>query len=194
MRTLAVACLAVLWLAQTGRVAIGQAGFAVEGLRCEYLSNPLGIDVETPRLSWRLTPGPRGRRQSAYQLLVASTPALLEQNKGDLQDSGKVSSPETTFVAYAGRPLSSGAQAWWKVRAWDEEGRATPWSAPAHWSMGVLHESEWYGRWIGLARPADVKEGTPLPFPWLRKTVKLDKKPARATAYVKRAGLLRTVR
>src|ERR1051326_6113978 len=188
MRNIFVALLAVVSLVQTGRVATGQAAFAVQGLRCEYLSNPLGIDVETPRLSWQLSPGPRGRRQSAYQVLVASSPRLLEQNKGDLQDSGKISSSESTFVDYAGRPLSSGAQAWWKVRAWDEAGRATPWSAPSHWSMGVLHDSEWYAQWISLARPADVKEGTPLPFPWLRKTLMLDKKPARATDYVNALG------
>jgi alpha-L-rhamnosidase len=91
-------------------------------------------------------------------------------------------------VAYAGQPLTSGMAAWWKVRVWDQAGRATPWSAPAHWSMGVLHDSEWHGRWIGLARPADVPEGTPLPFPWLRKTFTLVKKPGRATAYVNALG------
>ena len=188
MRTFVTAVLALAWAAQTSRPASGQTSLSVEGLRCEYLSNPLGIDVETPHLSWRLTAGPRERRQSAYQVLVASTPALLQQNKGDLEDSGKISSDQATFVAYAGRPLASGMMAWWKVRVWDQAGHATPWSAPAHWSMGVLHDSEWYGRWIGLARPADVKEGAPLPFPWLRKTFTLDKKPARATAYVNALG------
>jgi hypothetical protein len=188
MRTVVVAALALASVVQTGRLASGQTTFSVEGLRCEYLSNPLGIDVETPRLSWDLTPGPRGRQQSAYQMLVASTAALLQQNKGDLLDSGKTSSDRTTFVAYAGQPLTSGMAAWWKVRVWDQAGRATPWSAPAHWSMGVLHDSEWHGRWIGLARPADVPEGSPLPFPWLRKTFTLVKKPGRATAYVNALG------
>ena len=188
MRTVVVAALALASVVQTGRLASGQTTFSVEGLRCEYLANPLGIDVETPRLSWDLTPGPRGREQSAYQLLVASTEALLQQNKGDLLDSGKTSSDRNTFVAYAGRPLTSGMAAWWKVRVWDQAGHATSWSAPAHWSMGVLHASEWHGRWIGLARPAGVPEGAPLPFPWLRKTITLAKKPGRATAYVNALG------
>ncbi len=169
-------------------MASGQTTFSVEGLRCEYLSTPLGIDVEVPRLSWRLTPGERGRRQSAYQVLVAGNPALLQQNKGDLWDSGKTSSQATAFVAYAGRPLSTGVAAWWKVRVWDQAGGATAWSAPAHWSMGLLRDSDWSARWIGLARSADAKEGTPLPFPWLRKTLTLDKKPGRAMAYVNALG------
>jgi hypothetical protein len=160
----------------------------VEGLRCEYLSNPLGIDVETPRLSWVLTPGPRGRQPGAYQVLVASSPAILQQSKGDLWDSGKASSGQTTFVPYAGRPLTTGMRVWWKVRAWDHQGRVTPWSQPAWWSMGVLHDSEWEGRWIGLARPAGIQEGVPLPSPWLRKTFTLQQKPQRGTAYVNALG------
>ena len=54
--------------------------------------------------------------------------------------------------------------------------------------MGLLRDADWYGRWIGLARPAGVKEGTPLPFPWLRKTFTLEEKPARGTAYVNALG------
>ena len=188
MKKIATAVLAAASLAQLGHVASGQSSHSVEGLRCEYLSNPLGIDVETPRLSWRLSPGPRGRQQSAYQLLVASSPALLDRDRGDLEDSGKVFSEHTTFVAYAGKPLGSGMAAWWKVRAWDEEGRPTAWSETARWSMGVLHDAEWYGKWIGLPRPAGVAEGSPLPFPWLRKTIDLDAKPARAMAYVDALG------
>ncbi|HMD70620.1 MAG TPA: family 78 glycoside hydrolase catalytic domain, partial [Bryobacteraceae bacterium] len=88
---------------------------------------------------------------------------------------------------YQGRPLPSGTRAWWKVRVWDREGRVA-WSGPAHWSMGLLRDADWQSRWIGLARPAGVKEGTPLPSPWLRKTFMLDEKPARAAAYVNALG------
>ena len=188
MRFVINAVLILASLVPGSRVAPGQTALSVEGLRCEYLSNPLGIDVEKPRLSWTMAPGPRGRGQSVYQVLVASSLENLRQDKGDVWDSGRIRSDQTAFVAYAGRPLASGAQAWWKVRVWDQAGQVTPWSAPAHWSMGVLRDSEWYGRWIGLARPADVKEGTPLPGPWLRKTFTLAKKPQRATAYVNALG------
>jgi alpha-L-rhamnosidase len=188
MKPILVSALAAMSLALAGCIATGQTGFAIEGLRCEYLVNPLGIDVEQPRLSWVVAAGPREREQSAYQVLVASSAASLQQGKGDLWDSGKTTSSQSAFVAYGGRALTSGMRAWWKVRVWDKAGRVLPWSSPAYWSMGVLRDSEWYGRWIGLARPADVREGTPLPFPWLRKTFTLDQKPARATAYVNTLG------
>ena len=188
MRAVVTGVLIMVSLVQGSRAASGEASWSVAGLRCEYLANPLGIDVEKPRLSWMLAPGPRGRQQSAYQVLVAGSPLSLRQNQGDLWDSSKVNSEQSAFVAYAGRPVASGTEAWWKVRIWDQDGHLTPWSAPAHWSMGLLRDSEWYARWIGLARPANVKEGTPLPFPWLRRTFTLAQKPQRATAYVNALG------
>ncbi len=181
------AFIAVLSLALAGCVASGESPSPVEGLRCEYLVNPVGIDVEKPRLSWALISGAREHAQSAYQILVAGSLQNLQRNDGDLWNSGKVGDSQTTFVVYDGKPLESGMRAWWKVRVWDDQGRAA-WSGPAHWSMGLLHDADWKSRWIGLARPASVKEGTPLPFPWLRKTFTLDDRPERAAAYVNALG------
>ena len=133
------AFIAVLSLVLAGGVASGQTPSPVEGLRCEYLVNPLGIDVEKPRLSWALVSGPREHGQSAYQILVASSPENLQRNEGDLWNSGKVGSSRTTFVVYDGRPLASGMRAWWKVRVWDRAGprargaarRTGPWACCA---------------------------------------------------------------
>jgi alpha-L-rhamnosidase len=163
-------------------------GLGVQGLRCEYLSNPLGIDVERPRLSWLLNPAPNVRSQSAYRVLVASTPAILQKDQGDLWDSGRVVSRQSTWVEYGGKKLLSGQQAYWKVRVWSDSGAASPWSAQANWSMGLLQSSDWHAKWIGEKRPEAVAEGTPLPFPWLRKTFTLARKPARAVAYVNSLG------
>ncbi len=43
------------------------------GLTCEHLTNPLGIDVARPRLSWVLWSERQGELQKAYQVLVASS-------------------------------------------------------------------------------------------------------------------------
>jgi alpha-L-rhamnosidase len=95
----------------------------VTNLRCEYLNNPLGIDVLKPRLSWVSEAGSqesevRGQRQTAYQVLVASTPELLAKDKGDLWDSGKVEGDQSIQVEYVGKPLTSGMRCFWKVRGW----------------------------------------------------------------------------
>jgi len=122
-------------------------------LRCEYLKEPLGIDVLQPRLSWVLEPkgrSPRGQRQAAYEVLVASSRSKLDANQGDLWDSGKVDSDRSTQLHYDGRALVSEQDCFWKVRVWDTEGRVSRWSKPARWSVGLLTASDWYGRWIGL--------------------------------------------
>lgn len=165
-----------------------QNEFTLSGLRCEYLENPLGIDVPNPGLSWLINPGPRGRKQTAYQIQAASNLEQLQKGQSDLWDSGKVDSEQSVFVTYAGKPLASGASCYWKVRAWDNDGQPSPWSAPAHWSMGPLREQDWSARYIGLGHSAESKEGTPLPFPWLRKNLELKEKPARAMAYVNPLG------
>ncbi|HEV2393055.1 MAG TPA: family 78 glycoside hydrolase catalytic domain [Verrucomicrobiae bacterium] len=125
----------------------------VQGLRCEYLQDPLGIDTPQPRLSWIILPdnrSVRGERQRAYQILVAASLSQLQAGHGDLWDSGKVDSDESIQVSYGGQPLASGQECFWKVRVWDQEGNISRWSQPARWSMGLLSASEWHGQWIGL--------------------------------------------
>ena len=108
-------------------------------LRCEYRTDPLGIDAEKPRLSWIIQErnrksGFRGQKQTAYPVLVASSEALLKKNKGDLWDSGKVASDQSIQVEYAGKPLESRMQCHWKVRVWDKDGNASECSQTASWS------------------------------------------------------------
>ncbi|MGE5610592.1 MAG: family 78 glycoside hydrolase catalytic domain [Bacillota bacterium] len=126
-----------------------QAATMVGGLRCEYLSNPLGIDAVRPRLSWVITSDRRGERQTAWQVLVASSPQLLAEDRGDLWDSGRVASDQSIQVEYAGKPLTSQMRCHWKVRVWDRDGKPSAWSEPAIWSMGLLALTDWQGQWIG---------------------------------------------
>jgi alpha-L-rhamnosidase len=138
-------------------IAQGAAGIQPAELRCEYRVNPLGIDETAPRLSWQLRavkPGARGLAESAYRILVASSEANLGASKGDLWDSGKVSGSESNQIVYRGKPLASGAQAFWRVQVWDRAGEASEWSAPAHWTMGLLATSDWKAKWIGADEAA----------------------------------------
>lgn len=156
---------AALWLAAVAMVSQVPTALAAEvkGLRCEYLENPLAIDVAKPRLSWMIEgqeprPETRNERQIAYRVLVASTPELLARDEGDLWDSGKVASDQSIQVEYSGKPLASRARCHWKVRVWTTTGEAA--SDPAFWSMGLLAPEDWSARWIGYdaayAPPPDV--------------------------------------
>lgn len=121
----------------------------VTGLRCEYAESPLGVDVPNPRLFWRLESQARGQRQTAYQILAASTAELLAQDKADLWNSCKVKSDETTHVPYGGKTLASSQQVFWKVRVWDNNRKVSSWSPTASWTMGLLSEADWRADWIG---------------------------------------------
>jgi alpha-L-rhamnosidase len=110
----------------------------VTELRCEQAVAPLGVDVAQPQIGWQLRSGVRDTRQIAWQVLAASTPELLARDQGDLWDSGRVASSAMAGVTYAGRPLASLRQVFWKVRVWTATGPAevtagqrSPWSPPA---------------------------------------------------------------
>jgi len=144
-------------------------------LRCEYLREPMGIDVRQPRFSWVLGFQGRGELQTAYQILVSSSRALLDQDKGDQWDTGRTSSEEINQVAYQGKPLASGHTYYWKVRSWDKEGKASAYSDATTFEMGLLSRDEWKGQWIGGGRE-------------LRKEWALPAAVVRARAYVTALG------
>ncbi|NPU97752.1 MAG: family 78 glycoside hydrolase catalytic domain [Candidatus Omnitrophica bacterium] len=117
-------------------------------LLCEYLVNPLGLDEPAPRLFWRLPE--EFQKQTAYQLLVASSPDLLRESRADVLDTGKVDSDQSIHVVYSGPPLRSNVRYYWTVRVWDEQGRPSPFAPAAFWQMGLLNASDWKAQWIGL--------------------------------------------
>lgn len=169
--------LLVLWFLTT--VAMANALVTAEELsparvvqlRCEYRVNPLGIDVSRPRLSWVIEDSRWGAAQTAYQILVASSLAELDRDRGDLWDSGKVESSETNQIEYRGKPLASRQVCYWKVRIWDNAGKVTSWSDPALWSMGLLSENDFQAQWIEAPGPlVHPAKGATLEFgdcPWV---------------------------
>ncbi|MBI4877268.1 MAG: family 78 glycoside hydrolase catalytic domain [Acidobacteria bacterium] len=97
-------------------------------------------------------------------------------------------SGETAHIVYGGKPLGSGARAYWKVRVWDQKGAAPAWSAVARWSAGLLKAEDWKGKWIGQDEAAAPGgEGRVLPARQLRKEFEAAKRVRRAAVYV--AGL-----
>ena len=168
-------------------LAAGLARAATVGdLRCEFLVDPQGIDVARPRLGWVIESGRRSEVQTAYRVIVASTPELLRQGAGDLWDSGKVDSSDSVHVSYQGRALDSLRTCYWQVRVWDRRGNGSPWSRPAKWLTGILQPGDWKASWIGLdprkgpgwLAPADASRR--LPARWLRKEFAVGKPVSRA--------------
>lgn len=198
---LGLAALALLWIAAATTVAHAaddNNAARPARLQCEALVNPPAVDAQPPTLSWIVNASRRGETQTAYQVRVASTPELLAGGKADLWDSGKVAGDQTR-IAYGGTPLKSLQACHWQVRVWDKDGRESPWSAPAAWTMGLLEPSDWKGQWIGDAAAApmlgdmkkakDEKRSFSLNAPWLRKTFEVEHLPSRALVHVASLGL-----
>lgn len=164
---------------------------SVTNLRTEQMSDPMGIDTPTPRLSWIIESDRKGVMQEAYRVIVASSLSLLDEERGDIWDSGKVSSSESVWVRYAGRELKSNERCYWKVKVFTNKG-ASEWSNPASWSVGLLGETHWKGQWIGMdkAYPWDSEtQWSRLSARYLRKEFSVEKEISQATLYIAGLGL-----
>ena len=155
-------------------------------LKCEYAVNPLGVDVAQPRFSWEFSSSQRGQMQSAYQILVASSEEKLNTDIGDKWDSGKILSDKSVNITYEGSALASAEKCCWRVRCWDENDKASAYSKPAAFEMGIVEraacplEGDWEGKWIG----ADISISAPL----LRKEFEIAKDIKQARAYISGLG------
>jgi alpha-L-rhamnosidase len=160
------------------------------------LRDPLGVDIERPRLSWTLEHPERAQSQKAYRILVSSTNDLASNNSGDLWDSGRVDSTATTHIPYGGALLQSGQTCFWRIQWWDNHNRPSDLSEVATFELGLLHPSDWKGEWISKKECREfTSKGTVLLGEflgdyinsyalYLRKTFRLAKPVARARAYV----------
>ncbi len=155
-------------------------------LRCEYLSDPLGIDSARPRLAWWSGDERPAELQTAYQILAASHPDLLAMDEGDLWDTGRVEGRSSAQIEYQGKPLISGRRVWWKVRSYDSDGLPSPWSEPATFELGLLEPTDWGGRWISAGLSGSRL--TSVPVPLLGRSFELKTEPQRARLYIAARG------
>ena len=124
-------------------------GISPAELRCEYLSNPEGIDIPDPRFYWKLVSDENGQYQTAYKVLVATSAENLNKNIGDAFDSKKTKSGQNTHVVYKGAKLKPASEYFWKVRVWDKNNKPSEWSETATFSTGLFTDSDWKSaQWI----------------------------------------------
>jgi alpha-L-rhamnosidase len=160
---------------------------APKRLRCEYLDNPLGIDAVRPRLSWWLDDDRPAEIQTAYRIIAGADPARLDDDTGDLWDTGRVESSMTAHVVWDGTPLRSRQRVYWKVRTFDSDGIGSPWSRIATFEVGLLEAEDWRARWI--SSPLMGSKRTPAQVPALRRAFDLPQPPEQARLYITALGV-----
>jgi alpha-L-rhamnosidase len=156
----------------------------LQDLKCDYLTEPLGIENAHPSLSWVISSGKEGMKQSAYQILVAGRRKILEQDQADFWDSGKILSDQTIHIPYQGKKLHSRQKVYWKVRNWDQNNQISDWSEVSSWEMGLLNPRDWQAFWIGAPGETDSSVSSPL----FRKPFTIGKPVKQARAYISGLG------
>lgn len=164
-----------------------RATLAAESLRTEYATNPVGIDVLRPRLSWRLRSSARDVVQSAYDVQVGTDSAALAAGRDLLWDSGRVASRQSVQVEYGGPALRSATRYFWRVRVWSRDGSASAWSTPALWETALLAPSDWTAQWIEVPWPE--VDSIANPGPLMRRAFEVRGAVRSARLYVTAHGL-----
>jgi alpha-L-rhamnosidase len=137
-------------------VPVYSQGLNVDALRCEYKTNPKGVESALPVFSWELKSTERNVFQSAYQILVADNLKALSKNTGNIWDSKKTPSDKSIQVSYKGKALVGGKTYYWKVRVWDNKDKVSEWTTVSNWQMGLLTLADWKNaKWIAYEKLAD---------------------------------------
>lgn len=117
---------------------------APKGLTCELLQAPeeAVITDANPEFGWIVNDSRNGAMQSAWQVLVSSDKNLIQNDNGDMWDSGKTDSDFSTNISYAGKQLQANTAYWWKVRTWDQHGEVSAYSSPQRFNTGNFNNTE----------------------------------------------------
>ena len=176
----------------TGRRSYSDTPPAPTNLSVEYEHTPNNIRPSTdspPRLTWELPVEIRGYNQSAYRVLVAKSRSALKKGEANVWDSGKVDSDLSTTVEYKGSELDANITYHWKVRVWNQEGKASPWSSPVRFTTAISEE-QWQADWIQAGLP-DENESTferTGPLPLLRTEFGVPRKIQEARVHISAPG------
>jgi alpha-L-rhamnosidase len=126
-------------------------------LRCEYLTNPIEIDIPNPCFSWLLEHEQKNQSLSAYQIIISSDELLSSKETGDIWDTGKVISQNSVNIDYNGTPLKSNNTYYWRVKWWDKTDSESSFSDIAYFGMAFLEEADWKAKWITRTEFLDKK-------------------------------------
>lgn len=123
---------------------------------CEHAETFVVINTPMPRFGWKLESNINGAYQTAYEIMLSSKPALLDENNPDMWNSHKVVSSQSHYIVYEGNPLKKGCGYYWKVRVWDNTGKPSEWSQTASFRTAP-DTDKWAAKWIGAISQEDAK-------------------------------------
>lgn len=172
-------CWYALYLLFLAPQLVAQENAFAYNLQCEHLSDPIGLDRENPRFSWKLNDSRYGARQTAYRVKVYQT---TEAGSSLVWDSGK-KDENTNLIRYQGDPLESFTAYTWQLQLWDKDNSPLE-ERSGTFETGMMESGDWLGSWITDAHSPDYR-----PASMFRKAFNLEKPVKRARLYIATAGL-----
>ena len=163
-----------------------QSSLSLTNLRTEYKTNPIGIDIQIPRVSWEILSDKNNTSQTKYEILFAESKVKLEEEKNLLWNV-KENSNQSIHIEFKGPKLQSRQKVFWKVRIWDNHNRVSDWSEIAYWEMGLLLENDWKANWISGEFNEDTTKSNPAHY--FRKSFELGENIKSAKLYITSHGL-----
>ena len=143
-------------------------------IQIEHLKNPIGIDIQTPQLTWNCEDG---KKQTAYEIEAVVSGKIV-------YSSGKIfGSAMTAVVDYKAKSRQCVEV---RIRLWDENDTEGEWSEAVFYEMGLLEQKDFEAKWINPELTCDPEIHKPASY--LRKSFQAEK-PERARLYITCHGL-----
>lgn len=171
----------------------------IERVLTEERENPMGINTLTPSFSWQLRSNGHDVVQTAYRIVVGTTPDLSKPDE-IRWDSDWVSTEQSLHNAYIGDELQAGTTYYMQVQVKDNQDNTAE-STVQCFHTGLLTTADWGGaQWItkeklpdSLVNPLPLSSSTlridkNYDLPVFRKNIELDKKLRSSIAYISGLG------
>lgn len=155
----------------------------IVGLRCEYAEEPLTIDGDSVRFTWRYESDEpvASFRQHKVEVRIATDEALLADEESCVATSGRVRGGQ--MIVLPTDSLDAESRYCWQVRGYNALGVETMVSPVAWFSTAKLHGKAWSAKWI-----TDSYDKNYEPAPMFRKRFRLSGNVERASLYISAAG------
>jgi alpha-L-rhamnosidase len=129
------------------QISAAQSPLQPDRLTCEYIVNPLGIDIHSPQFSWTFRTSGFNQYQSAYEIIITDNHDDAQVLKGDIWSTGKIKSKQNTNISYQGSPLKSFTRYYWRVKVYNQDDKASDWSEVNWFETAMRLESKVDQRW-----------------------------------------------
>ena len=150
-------------------------------LKCENIPVPVGVDTQTPRLSWKL-PLLEEDSINRVEIWLSTDSTQLSGRQSGYWNKSIIGAP--IRVSYDGQPLDSYTTYYWKIGYQTSSKQKTTFSPISSFTTGCLSPDNWKGKWI-----TDKHDITYRPAPYYRKSFQLDKTIEQALLTIASAGL-----